>query len=150
MTGSTKGWWVPFLVMVVSGCAHGRDDAVCVEPANETLYVTVTNQSNSIVAVPGDAPHIGCCNVAGLAISITDANGIELKRCARSDDFGKPSLINLSPSESKRYALSEMTVRSIYCNVDLKEHFVTTRLPGNEDGQRLSSETTPVRLCRSR
>ena len=151
MIESTKGCWMPFLAMLMlSGCAHGMDEAVCVDSATETLYVTVTNQSRSTIAVPDDAPHIGCCNTVGLAIAVTDANGNELKRCARSDDFGEPSLINLSPSESKRYAFSEMTVRSIYCKVDLKKHFITARFSDQGTSQRLLPVANPVRACGKR
>ena len=149
MTGSTKICWMSCLAMLVlSGCAHGDGGAACVDSTTETLYVTVTNQGGSTIVVPDDAPHIGCCNAVGLAIAVTDVNGNELKRCARADDFGEPSLVNLSPSSSKRYAFSEMTVRNIYCKVDLKKHFVTARFSDQGKSQQLLPIAAPVRLCR--
>lgn len=149
MTESVKAFCAACLVMlVVAGCAHKVDgSAACLDSKTETLYVTVTNHGVSPIEVPVGTPNIGCCNAVGLAILMTDSNGKELKRCGRSDEFSKPSFVSLLPSSSKRYAFSEMTIRSVYCNVDLKNYFIKVSFSDQGKSQQVLPIATPVRTC---
>lgn len=147
MIGSAKVLMLLSTGLGLIGCADVGESPACVDPETETLYVTVTNSGSSAIVVPDSAPHIGCCDEGSLAIAVTDSNGDELKRCAKADSFGTPSFIHLAPSESKQYAFSELTISTVYCNVELTKRFVTARFTENGRSRRLLPDVSPVLRC---
>jgi len=139
---------IVFFALILSSCVHAEVQTACIDKSSASLNVDVTNTTSDIINVPIDAPHIGSRSVDGLSIAITDARGNELKRCARSDNFGPLVLVPLNKSESKRYELSEQSIRAIYCDVDVSAQFISATYGSpNKQVIAISPSIQPIRLC---